>query len=166
LALDNGQFTFVYLYDSIKKFLFGGGSMLLEFDNSLITGNKTIDTQHKELIDRIRSLVSSCEEGCGKIKAVQMLDYLDEYTNFHFSAEEKLQEDAGYPELDKHKQKHEEFKQTIKELYELLEESEGPTDQFVEQVQKNVVEWLFHHIKSFDRSVAEYINIRDNGERL
>ena len=26
--------------------------------------------------------------------------------------------------------------------------------------------WLFGHIKTFDRSVAEYINIYDNPERL
>ena len=34
-----------------------------------------------------------------KLKAIKMLDYLDEYTNFHFKEEEKLQENAGYPEM-------------------------------------------------------------------
>ena len=33
---------------------------------------------------------------------------------------------------------------------------EGPTEAFVAQVQKNVVDWLFDHIKVFDRAVAEY----------
>ncbi len=28
----------------------------ITFDDNLVTGNKTIDTQHKELIDRIRTL--------------------------------------------------------------------------------------------------------------
>jgi hemerythrin len=136
--------------------------MVLEFDDSLITGNSEIDAQHKELISRISNFVASCEEGTGKVKAIKMLDYLEEYTNFHFSAEEKLQEDADYPELENHKKKHEEFKKSLKELYDYLEESEGPTDDFVAQVQKNVVDWLFNHIKSFDRSVAEYLNIKNN----
>ena len=35
-----------------------------------------------------------------------------------------------------------------------------------EQVKVNVVDWLFHHIKTFDRSVAEYIHLNDNPERL
>ena len=65
--------------------------MTIEFDDNLITGNELIDSQHKELISRIKQFVDSCEDGGGKIKAVQMLDYLSEYTNFHFSAEEKLQ---------------------------------------------------------------------------
>ena len=108
--------------------------MTIEFDDNLITKNELIDSQHKELIDRIKQFVDSCETGAGKVKAIQMLDYLTEYTNFHFSAEEKLQEDVGYPGLKEHKAKHEEFKQNLKELEEFLEESEGPTDAFVEQV--------------------------------
>ena len=38
----------------------------------------------------------------------------------------------------------------------MLEEEEGPSAAFVEAVNKNVVEWLYNHIKTFDRSVAEY----------
>ena len=58
--------------------------MNITFDDNLITGNKTIDSQHQELIDRIRQFVAACESGDSKIKAIKMLDYLDEYTNFHF----------------------------------------------------------------------------------
>ena len=66
-----------------------------------------------------------------------MLDYLDEYTDFHFKEEEELQEKAGYPERGKHHEKHEEFKKSIQELY----------------------------IKTFDRSVAEFIFMRENPDR-
>ena len=31
--------------------------MNITFDDNLITGNKTIDSQHQELIDRIRQLI-------------------------------------------------------------------------------------------------------------
>lgn len=140
--------------------------MTIEFDDNLITGNKTIDEQHKELIGKIKQFVDSCEEGNAKIKAIKMLDYLMEYTKFHFSQEEKLQEDAGYPELVQHRAKHEEFKKTLKTLENFLEESEGPTDAFVKQVETNVVNWLFNHIKTFDRSVVEFIFIRENLGRL
>lgn len=136
--------------------------MLIEFDDSLITGNDTIDEQHKELIKRINDLVVSCKDNDGKVKAIKMLDYLDEYTNFHFTAEEALQKKFGYPDYDKHHAKHEEFKNTIKELFEYLDELEGPNKDFTDKVQANVVDWLFNHIKSADRSVAEYINLNNN----
>lgn len=72
----------------------------ITFDDNLITGNKTIDTQHKELIERIQNFVTACQNGDSKLKAIKMLDYLDEYTNFHFKEEEKLQQNAGYPEYE------------------------------------------------------------------
>ncbi len=48
----------------------------------------------------------------------------------------------------------------------MLEEQEGPTEAFVAQVQENVINWLYNHIKGFDRSVAEYKNMRGNSEIL
>lgn len=134
--------------------------MNVEFDESLITGNKTIDTQHKELIDRIAKLITCCEQSGGKLEAIRMLDFLDEYAGYHFSAEEKLQEEVEYPGIAEHKEKHEEFKQAVKELYEMLEEVEGPTEEFVNAVKKNVLDWLLSHIKGFDCSVASYINMK------
>ena len=140
--------------------------MRAEFDETLVTGNELIDSQHKELIERINLLLKSCEDAQGKVKAVNMLDYLLDYTEFHFSAEEKLQEEISYPGLKEHREKHEEFKSAVKELQEMLEEEEGPTETFVAQVQKNVVDWLFTHIKGFDRSVAEYKFLTSNADRL
>ena len=95
-----------------------------------------------------------------------MLNYLADYTEFHFQAEEKLQEEIGYPGLAEHKKKHEELRQTVEDLHQMLEEEEGPSDAFVDQLNKKVIEWLYYHIKGFDRSVAEYRFMRDNTERL
>ena len=36
-------------------------------------------------------------------------------------------EKSGYPERENHHEKHEEFKKTIQELYEYLQDYEGPT---------------------------------------
>lgn len=140
--------------------------MYIEFNDELYTGNETIDSQHKELIDRIAKFVSACEMGESKVKAIKMLDYLDEYTEFHFNAEEELQKKVNYPDLKQHQAKHESFRGTVKSLYEYLDENEGPDQAFVEMVKKNVVDWLMIHIKGADRSVAEYIGIVENPNRL
>ena len=137
--------------------------MELEFTDELRTSNELIDTQHEELIKRIAAFVQSCESGVqNKVKAIKMMDYMAEYTDFHFGEEEKLMESVSYPELAKHKEKHKEFVKAIADLENMLEESEGPTDAFVEQVRKKVVDWILYHIKTFDRSVAEYITIQNN----
>ena len=140
--------------------------MRAEFDESLVTGNEMIDTQHKELIDKINKLLDSCETSKDKVVAVKTLDYLADYTEFHFGEEEKLQESIQYPGIEAHKKEHEKVRSVINDLYTMLQEEEGPSAAFVEQVNKNVIEWLYRHIKGFDRSVAEYKFMNESSERL
>lgn len=140
--------------------------MRAEFDDSLVTGNDMIDGQHKELIEKINNLLDSCELGNDKLTAVKTLEYLADYTEFHFGEEEKLQEAIAYPGIEAHKAEHKKLIQVVEDLHEMLEEQEGPTAEFVEQVNRNVIEWLYKHIKGFDRSVAEYKNMRGNSELL
>ena len=134
--------------------------MYAEFDISLVTGNKEIDEQHQEWIGKINELVSCCENGGGKVEAIKMLNYMADYSEFHFEEEEKLQEEVNYPEIKAHKERHLEFKQAVDELHEMLEEQEGPTDDFVNAVNKNVIDWLYKHIKTYDCSVASFINMK------
>lgn len=131
--------------------------MKVEFDNSLVTGNAMIDEQHKELIRKIDRLLSCCEQNGGKVEAIKMLDYLAEYTDFHFGEEEKLQEEVSYPAIEEHKKQHAAFKKAVEELHEMLVDEEGPTEAFVAAVNKNVVDWLFDHIKKMDQALAAFI---------
>ena len=135
--------------------------MYIEFDDSLITGNETIDSQHKELIDCIQKFVNSCEDNSSADKSDEMLKYLIDYTVFHFTAEEKLQEGVSYPGLKEHRAKHEEFKETLAQLEDKMK-AEGTSEAFAAEIKDKVVEWLFNHIKVFDRSVAEFINMYEN----
>ena len=48
--------------------------MTIEFDDTLITQNELIDSQHKELIGRIKKFVDSCEKRDSKADAIRMLD--------------------------------------------------------------------------------------------
>lgn len=141
----------------------GEWQMYAALDDTLLTGNKMIDSQHEELIYRINELIKSCEnELVDRVRAVRTLDFLSDYTEYHFAEEEKLQREIGYPGLERHKKEHEALRDVVRDLYDMLSEQEGPTEAFVNMVQKNVVEWLYTHIKGFDRSVAEYKFMRDN----
>lgn len=135
--------------------------MLARFDESIMTGNKMIDEQHRELIEKINQLVQSCEQGREKVKAIKMLHYLADYADLHFNEEEALQERIQYPGLLEHRQKHEDFRRSVSELFEMLEEEEGPSEKFVEAVHRNVTEWLYGHIKGFDVSVASYMHMNN-----
>lgn len=136
------------------------------FTDDLLTGNEMIDNQHKELIGKIDDLLKSCEDRSNQSGAARLLNYLADYTDFHFHAEEEFQKEIGYPGLAEHVAKHDEFRKTVHELYDMLVEEEGPSDAFVEKVLSSVRDWLFYHIKGFDRSVAEYKFMRDNSSLI
>ena len=92
--------------------------MYAEFTDDLVTGNEMIDTQHKELICKINDLLKSCEERSTQSGAARMLNFLADYTEYHFNEEEALQESINYPGIKEHKEKHEELRRTVQELHE------------------------------------------------
>ena len=83
-----------------------------------------------------------------------------DYTDFHFSAEEKLQEENAYPSLAEHKALHDGFKKSVKELQEMLEEEQEPSAAFVAAVNTNIKDWLVNHIMKADQAVADYVKSR------
>lgn len=135
--------------------------MYAVLNENLLTGNKEIDGQHREIIDKINKLVVACENGSCQLESIRMLDYLADYTEHHFREEEALQKEVEYPGLEEHKKRHDEFRIAIKELHEMLEEEEGPSPRFVKAVQDNVIDWFYRHIRGFDSSVAAYIRLRE-----
>ena len=70
------------------------------------------------------------------------------------------------PAKAEHKKEHDKLRAVVKDLYNMREEEEGPSEAFVEQVNKNGIEWLYRHVKGFDRSVAEYKFMNESSERL
>lgn len=136
--------------------------MSIAFDKSLETGNALIDQEHKELIDRVNKLLESCYTGTEKRNAIQTLNFLLDYTEYHFADEEKLQEEASYPGLKAHKAQHKEFVKAVHDLLDMLEEEEGPTDAFVAAVNKNITDWLINHIQIQDKAVAAYVTSHSN----
>lgn len=135
--------------------------MYAVFNENLHTGNELIDGQHKEIIEKINKLVGACENGSCQLESIKMLDYLADYTEYHFQEEEALQKEVGYPGLEEHKKRHDEFRVAVKELHEMLEEEEGPSPRFVKAVQDNVIDWFYRHIRGFDSSVAAYLRLRE-----
>jgi hemerythrin len=140
--------------------------MKAEFTDNLITGNATIDGQHRELIDKINNLLDAIETHKDKSVAVSTLDFLNDYVEYHFGEEEKLQREAGYPGIEDHIKQHNALRKTVADLTARLEDEEGPSNAFVEQLNKQVINWLYLHIEGFDRSVAEFIALADHPDRL
>ena len=128
----------------------------IEWDSSLSVGVELIDEQHKMLIQRLNDLSKAIEMVQGEGSVVQTLDFLIEYTDFHFSAEEKCMAEQDYPGLDYQKKQHEEFKASLRNLVDDYE-YEGVTRALTTSVDVFLLNWLVNHIKGVDHKLGEVL---------
>ena len=135
----------------------------ITWTSDLSVGIELIDEQHKMLIKHLNDLSQSLESGQGPAKISTTLNFLIDYTNFHFTAEEKHMAANGYPELENPKTMHEEFKSTLASLEEDLEE-EGATQLLADSIDTLLVKWLFEHIRTIDVTFGRFL--KENGVEI
>ena len=128
----------------------------IEWEDSLSIGVDLIDEQHKMLIQRLNDLSAAIEKTQGEGGVVQTLDFLIEYTDFHFSAEEKCMAEHDYPGLEHQKKQHEEFRASLKNMVEDYE-YEGVTRALTTSVNVFLHNWLINHIKGVDHKLGEFL---------
>ena len=108
------------------------------------------------LFDLVNELVNACMDGSDTEKLQDTLRFLVDYTVRHFHFEEELQLQYHYPDYDRHKQLHDDFKQTVGELVEKFNQN-GSSSELSSDVNRIVVRWLINHIQREDKKIGEHI---------
>ncbi|MFO7152572.1 MAG: bacteriohemerythrin [Bacillota bacterium] len=135
--------------------------MAIEWTSDLSVGVERIDNQHKIWFQKANELFEAGKAQKAKEYINQMIDFLDEYTKFHFRDEEAYMEQIGYPELEAQRKAHAGF---VEELAKLKEEynKSGGNILVIIKANKLVVDWLTNHIRKMDKKIGEYVRSRDN----
>lgn len=136
--------------------------MAYVFTKDLETGIAAIDSQHREIFEKMNSLANACAQGAGRQEIANMLDFLNNYIAKHFGDEEKMHAQYNYPERVKHKNYHENFKLTVNELIKEYR-SDGATIALVGKLNSKVGMWLLTHIKREDGAFGAYLKNK-NGQ--
>jgi hemerythrin len=108
------------------------------------------------LFETVNRLLDACDQGRGQEELAKSLAFLINYTVKHFSEEEALQQQYGYPGFREHRQIHENFKQAVGEFEKELN-SRGPSEAMLEQIKIQVGGWLVTHVKSEDIKMAAFL---------
>jgi len=123
----------------------------------LLTHVALIDEQHKELFERINSV-----SAIGTIPDVaneteRTLDFLGVYIAKHFSDEEDMMIDSGYPDYNWHHTWHQSY---IAKFNSLKDEylKNGISPEYVEILDKFIIGWILTHIGQVDVKLGKYIN--------
>jgi hemerythrin len=136
----------------------------LKWDKRLETGIAEVDNQHRELFKRIDSLELSLYGGKLKVEVVVMIDYLESYVEEHFDAEETLMLRINYPDIGKHRQEHQEFREVYKKIkneYEI----KGADSYMALDVDKEIRKWWEKHILKSDMAFVPYVREKDGDQR-
>ena len=133
--------------------------MAIQWTEDLATGFDEIDTQHKEIFERINRLLESCNRGRGKNEVGDVIRFLEDYAVMHFGTEEKYMTKYDYPEYASHKAQHVEFVINFSRLKRQFEQ-DGPGVHVVVSVNHMVVEWLKNHIRKVDTALGTFLKTK------
>lgn len=130
---------------------------LFEWDDKFEVGIPAVDEQHRKLVELINQLFVALGEG--KVEAIMggVLEELFEYTVNHFTDEDDLQAESGYPKHLDHKKNHDLFTAKVKGLKD--EFLSGKTDISLEVI-RFLKDWLIDHIMGEDKAFARYYHSR------
>ncbi len=131
----------------------------MQWTNDLSAGVEQIDSQHKELIARINTLLDAMKQGRGRAEVGQTMSFLGDYVVSHFGEEEKYMSSFCYPEIDGHKAAHKAFVSDFRQLTKGINNGEANSLTAI-QVQHHVCDWLVNHICKTDKALGSYLKSR------
>ncbi|MFN8256294.1 MAG: bacteriohemerythrin [Bacteroidales bacterium] len=113
---------------------------------------KSIDDQHKKLIDMINEFYDNITHRSNKENVTTLLTNLKKYVEFHFSLEERYMVLADYQGYNQHKKEHEKFTAKIADLEERI-----TTGKLVLSLEVTTFlkDWLINHILVSDQKYSE-----------
>lgn len=114
-----------------------------------------MDAQHKKLFEIIHELYTAMRSGHGKDVAGEVLSRLIKYTVEHFTAEEKMMEQNGYPGLAAHRLEHRALTDKVKAF---KKDFDSGTGVITLELMTFLQDWLTNHIQSVDQKYGAYFN--------
>jgi len=132
----------------------------IEWNDSLSVGIDLIDEQHKTWICHFYAVLDAIGAREDQESIISTLDFLCDYTEKHFSTEEKYMTASNYPGFDEHKAKHEALKTTVADLVRDFRE-DGVSRQLADAVNTLLCNWLIKHIQEVDTAFADFAKKND-----
>lgn len=127
---------------------------LVEWQACYSVANEQLDQQHQRLIGMINLLGEAMDTGAEKATLMKILSDLAGYTKTHFSDEERMLEQCGYPLLADHREKHAILNRELADFYRNFYTSSRPQSKEVMLFLQN---WLYSHILEQDKAYTIHV---------
>lgn len=146
--------TYTMFYKDISYSDFGNNrrELKVEWNPGLSVGIDHIDDQHKILLSKINLLIKSILEGKGDESILSILNFLRNYSDEHFLAEEKIMEELNHPDLAVHKKAHDLFRKNFEKIISQISAT-GMNENTLIDIEKYLISWLLDHIAEMDVNI-------------
>lgn len=124
---------------------------------ALEIGVKSIDEQHKRLVDMLNGLGKAISESHGKDAIMGIVEEMKAYAVYHFQTEEAAMEEKDYPKRSQHKQEHDIFIEQVLDAADTLESGGKITPT---EVWDFLYKWLVEHILESDKAMGQHLSAK------
>ena len=131
------------------------GRAYLKWHEEYSVNIQRIDAQHIRLFNTANTLLDILESGNGLEQAAGALDFLLEYTTYHFAEEEALLQQYNYPFEDQHCQRHQALLGHVQDLKAQMASHVGLSSQ---DLLGFLRDWIVNHILIEDRKYTAFLN--------
>jgi len=122
------------------------------------TNVDSMDTEHKRLVALIDQYFRAIRESRGELETEGLLEQIFAYTKHHFSHEEKIMRENGYPGYSFQRQEHLKMLATVRGFQMLCAEEEIPSEDLQLAIRNFLRDWLLHHIVEEDQKYGPFFN--------
>ncbi len=126
----------------------------VKWSDSLSVGIDSIDNDHKKLLGMINQLQTAAHYHTDDDMIENILNELIDYTKYHFTREEGLMQECGYPDLEEHKKQHTSM---IAQVTDFIDKYRTDGTRTADDVAQYLKAWLINHIDGTDQKYTPYL---------
>jgi hemerythrin len=126
------------------------------FSRDLLTGDETVDAQHRALFSTVNTLLFAGDVREDPELFRRGISFFHRYVGFHFEAEERAMERSSYPGLARHRDHHGELARRVAVLIRRAE-AEGPSEELRDHLYLMANDWLRFHVRVLDRDFVQHL---------
>jgi hemerythrin len=124
------------------------------WSKDFVSGFHEVDEQHQHLFRTLNAFAEECNENTPNHILISFLDDLAQYCEFHFTVEEDMMQQYGYPLQNYHSDVHKNLKRSVKLMRRQLEKNEVKNP--FQSILAFSRDWLNHHIAREDLAFFSY----------
>lgn len=129
---------------------------------SVKTNIPLLDRQHEKYFDAVERLFEQCaKENPDHEEVTAILEETQDYAVDNFDTEEYLMQLEGYPDIDEHAEKHENFKERLDNFMAQLNKEPGDLKDMTKRLRALLVGWFNNQIKDDDMRMAAFLHTRE-----